>query len=323
MDSAADQPVEPGLPPAALRELNALLSQLCDETLELADINRLGDMLAANPAARRHYLRYMALHSTLAASAGGCQNAGGAEEAPPVLAIFDGEHRAALEHREEDGLASNGPLASQRRVFPVAAVLFLALGALVWSVYSSDSVKPQQAMRPELAAASAPRQAVVGRLVAEITSASPDIRWQRPNESYAVTSRVRAGQSLALALGSVELTYESGTTLRLTGPSEFTVGENGGMLERGEIVAHVTDKGHGFTIHLPHGKIIDRGTDFGVVVDDFGVSEVNVFQGRVEAFPVVGSGGPPPKIDLTTGRRLQWSGSSIISMNAAHRAFSA
>jgi hypothetical protein len=313
------QPDEPGLPPEALRELNALLSQLCDEVIELDDLIRLGDLLEAEPAARRHYLKYIALHSSLAASTGGLQSGGGEHDAAPLLAIFDGDYPAALEDHTAAGPASNLAPPSRRPLFVAAAILFIALGAVVWSFYSPRAAKQQPATQHAVASSKALRHSRAGHLVAEITYASPAIRWHPSNELYALTSRVRAGQSLALALGSVELTYESGTTLRLTGPSEFTVDENGGMLERGEIVAHVTEKGHGFTIHTPHGKIIDRGTDFGVVVDDFGVSEVNVFQGRVEAFPIVGSGPPAPKIDLTTGRMLQWSGESIISVNAAHR----
>jgi ferric-dicitrate binding protein FerR (iron transport regulator) len=323
MAASADKPDDAGLPPEMLREVNALLSQLCDELLNVEDINRLGDLLMARPAVRRHYLRYVALHSTLAAAAGGCQAAGGEEEAPPVLAIFDGEHRADLDIYENDRPAPDVPGRSWRRqALPAAAMILLAFGAAVWSLHSSDSTTSQGSTRSAVASPDATRQ-TSRPLVAEITHASPAIRWQRSNESYALTSRVRAGQTLALALGSVELTYGSGTTLTLTGPSEFVVDKNGGMLQRGEIVAHVTEKGHGFTIHTPHGKIIDRGTDFGVVVDDFGVSEVSVFQGRVEAFPVVGSGPLAPKIDLTTGRMLQWSGESIISMNAAHRALPA
>jgi hypothetical protein len=106
----------------------------------------------------------------------------------------------------------------------------------------------------------------------------------------------------------------------LTGPSEFVVDANGGSLRRGEVVARVTKLGHGFTIETPHGKIVDRGTEFGVVVDDFGVSEVNVFEGRVEAFPGIAGGSKSERIDLTKGRRLQWSGNSIISMNDAQQA---
>jgi hypothetical protein len=320
MASLADQPDGPGLPPEALRKLNALLSQLCDELLEVDDINRLGELLAAEPAARSHYFRYMALHSTLAASAGGCQDARGEEEAPPLLTVFDGEPRAPLDNHEDIGLQSYSPANWWRRpVWAAAAALLLAVGAAAWSVVTPDSAEPRQARRPAQAHTEAPPELSPNSLVAEITNVSSTIRWQRSNESYALTSRVRAGQALALAQGSVELTYGSGTTITLTGPSEFILDENGGMLERGEIVAHVTKKGRGFTIHTPHGKIVDRGTDFGVVVDDFGVSEVSVFHGRVEAFPVVGSGPPAAKIDLTTGCMLQWSGESIISMNAALR----
>ena len=42
---------------------------------------------------------------------------------------------------------------------------------------------------------------------------------------------------------------------------------------RGELVARVPEAGHGFTIETPHGKVVDLGTEFGVVVDDFGLGD--------------------------------------------------
>ncbi|MBA3484551.1 MAG: FecR domain-containing protein [Pirellulales bacterium] len=320
MATLANKSDDSELPPELLREVNGLLSQLCDELLEVDGVNRLGDLLLAEPAVRRRYLRYVALHSTLGASAGSCAAVDEEDEAPAALAIFDGEQRACLAEYEDAAEPANAARIFWRRLaLPAAAAILLALSVAGWSLYSSDEPILQRATEPLVASHEAPGQQTPKPLAAEITYASSAIRWQRTNESYALTSRVRAGQTLALALGSVELTYGSGTTLTLTGPSEFVVEENGGMLQRGEIVAHVTEKGHGFTIHTPHGKIIDRGTAFGVVVDDFGVSEVSVFEGRVEAFPVVGSAPTAPKIDLTTGRMLQWSGDSIIAMNAGHR----
>jgi hypothetical protein len=157
--------------------------------------------------------------------------------------------------------------------------------------------------------------------VAEITRVSPDAVWEDPNDSYVLAARVRSGQTLALEHGVIELTYASGTTLRLTGPSEFLVSPTGGTLARGEVRARVTEQGHGFTIMTPHGKVIDLGTEFGLVVDDFGVSEVRVFAGKVEAFPDAHAGTPNDKIELTTGRGLQWNKSTIIPVSARGRSF--
>ena len=118
-----------------------------------------------------------------------------------------------------------------------------------------------------------------------VTQLSDDIVWQRPNESIALHSHVSAGHVLQLTRGEMRLTYGSGVELRLLGPAEFVVGPAGGRLVRGGVRAVVPEKGRGFTIETPNGKVVDLGTEFGVAVDDFGVSEVNVFQGMVDAFP--------------------------------------
>ncbi len=57
--------------------------------------------------------------------------------------------------------------------------------------------------------------------------------------------------------------------------------------------------------------MVDLGTEFGVVVDDFGVSQVSVFEGKVETMPTLNTGKTQDKIELTSGRAIQWSGSSI------------
>ncbi len=325
MPSPANEPGEPVPPPELAHEVNQLLGALSDELLDEQGVRRLGDLIVSDSAVRRHYLRYVALHSTLVTAAGNCAQPAHIGEAPTPVALFDAEHESEVaienEGNEREIAASPAVFARRPRWSSLAAAsVLVALGFGAWLLRGKE--QSPGASLPKLAAGTTeanPLAAADMPLAAEITYASPSARWQRSNDSYALTSRVRAGQTLALELGTVELTYASGTTLLLTGPSEFVVDANGGALRRGEIVARVTELGHGFTIQTPHGKIIDRGTAFGVVVDDFGVSEVNVFEGRVEAFPMGGAGPLADKIDLTTGRTLQWSGDSIISMKDARQ----
>src|SRR5262249_31377974 len=145
--------------------------------------------------------------------------------------------------------------------------------------------------------------------------------WLDPNESYALASQVRTGQRLALECGQVELTYRSGAKLLLTGPSEFLVLESGGKLVRGELVARVPEGGRGFSVTTPHGKIVDLGTEFSVVVDDFGVSQVSVFEGKVDTFPIVKSSESASKIQLTKGGALQWTSDAIIPASVRGRRY--
>ncbi|RIK88190.1 MAG: hypothetical protein DCC67_00890 [Planctomycetota bacterium] len=304
---------EPPLAAELQHEVRGLLARLCDGLAEQQDVRRLGDLIAADVAVRRYYLRYLALHSSLEAAAGSFADSATPEAsilpfpAPSELGVAGAPHA-------EGGVLSAA--ATRRWPWAAAAAVLAAVGVSLWALSRPEALPPP--VTPALVASGANRQ-VAPPLVAQVTFASPDVRWQNANDSLALTARVRPGQTLALDAGAVELTYQTGTTLRLRGPSRFIIATNGGTLQRGEIVARVTKAGQGFTIETPHGKIVDRGTEFGVVVDDFGVSEVNVIEGRVEAFPVGFAGPLADRIGLTTGRTLQWSGDAILSMNAGGR----
>ena len=128
------------------------------------------------------------------------------------------------------------------------------------------------------------------------------------------------GNVVDLLDGEVELTYQSGTKMLVIGPAKFVVGELGGKLIRGGIMAAVTEKGQGFTVEVPDGRVVDLGTEFGVAVDDFGVSEVGVFDGKVEAFPSI-STTKAKKIELLKGEGLQWNQNRVTTLNADLRKF--
>ncbi|MCC6494574.1 MAG: FecR domain-containing protein [Pirellulales bacterium] len=299
------------LPAELAQEVDGLLAKLCDELADEQELARLGSLIVSEAEVRRFYLRYLAVHSTLTATAGHYAKIPFADELAPPASAPDCLHK-----RELRDCLSTARSGSRRTGWRAAAAVLLMAGIAAWAITKSPST-PQESLAGTSPGPRTARQAAVAMpRVAQISYASPEVRWRNPNDSFTLTSQVRAGQVLALDLGSVELTYRNGTTLLLTGPSQFILSDNGGSLRRGELKAHVTQAGHGFTIETPHGRIVDRGTEFGVVVDDFGVSEVNVIEGRVEAFPVGVAGPLANRIGLTKGRTLQWSGQAILSMDA-------
>jgi hypothetical protein len=154
---------------------------------------------------------------------------------------------------------------------------------------------------------------------ARVTRVSAEARWPNPNESFTIDSIIRPGGRLRLLEGEIELEYESGAKLLLIGPVDFIHQDVGGNLHRGGLMASVPPAGHGFTIATPNGKVVDLGTEFGVVVDDFGVSEVSVFEGKVEAFPASSITPGDGKIRLTKGSALQWNDGMLKSLEADPR----
>jgi len=319
---------EDDLPPDAgwMDELHELLAALCDGQLAEGDRPRLNEILDAHAAARRYYLKYMAVHSSLSTMSGSA-SAADAELAVERMTLerFAGRTAVPMASCEIEPLR-------WERVERWQQVLRWAVGvsAVVAVAIASWWFAPRMPIddaSPELVLAGGqahtePAPGTAQPLAAEVTYVSSAAVWQNPNASFALASRVRAGQNLILERGQVELTYASGAKLLLTGPSEFLVRSTGGTLVRGELVARVPQAGHGFTIETPHGKVVDLGTEFGVVVDDFGVSQVSVFEGKVETLPTGPAGQPQDKIELTSGRAIQWTKNSVTPISVQGRGYS-
>lgn len=316
-DSAA--PLEPGL----IGELRELLARLCDDQFTAGDPTRLNEILDSSSAAREYYLKYIAVHSALAAMAGSA-SATDAELAVERLTLerFAGRTNLPLAPCDIEPVRSKR-VASWQQALRWAAGISAVIAVAIASWWFAPRL-PVQDASPELVLASgqAHTPGTAQPLAAEVTYVSAVAVWQNPNASFALASRVRAGQNLVLERGQVELTYASGAKLLLTGPSEFLVRPSGGTLVRGELVARVPQAGHGFTIETPHGKVVDLGTEFGVVVDDFGVSQVSVFEGKVETLPTGPAGKAQDKIELTSGRAIQWTENSITPISVQGRGYS-
>jgi hypothetical protein len=322
------------LDPAIKDELCGLLARLCDDALVATDRLRLNHILTEHASARRFYLQYIAVHSALAVTAGGPVGCTAADAQLAIERItlerFVG-HTTFAPSCDDPGSPAihESRLRSIVRWSITVAVALCTIAATLWwnwpiverpvaitkTVETKDSVAPRQSTNV------ADEVAVPRRLVAEVTYVSDPAVWQNPNASYALGSHVQAGQRLTLGRGQVELTYSSGARLLLIGPSEFLVQPTGGKLRRGELVARVPEAGHGFTIETPHGKVIDLGTEFGVVVDDFGVSQVSVFEGKVETLPTGNTGITRDKIELTSGRAIQWTDNAIIPISTLGRRY--
>jgi hypothetical protein len=89
---------------------------------------------------------------------------------------------------------------------------------------------------------------------------------------------------LSLQSGAAEVALENGVRLVLSGPCEIElVNEMRGRIFRGSVSAKVPSGAHGYTLMTPSSQVIDLGTEFGIMVDRSGKSEVHVFKGEVIA----------------------------------------
>ena len=327
MSKSSDNPAFDPSDQAGVRALHDLCARLRDDALTADEFAQFQDFLRDSEAARTIYLRYVELHVVLQTSAGKHDRVE-VEALNQRIISHACSNVADSQRADSSGLArrhgdvSPGNASRSRASWIVAATLLIAaaLGFAVLRFSKHEMFPPHDEGR---IASPTPSKSIrtTQPPAARLSFVSHDAVWM-DRAMLQSSAEIRVGQRLILAKGEVELTYASGTKVLLIGPADFFVGETGGKLRLGGMMASVTEEGHGFTIDTPNGKVVDLGTEFGVVVDDFGVSEVSVFQGKVEAFPH-GDHPGSDRIELTKGHGIQWNDNGLIALDADIKRFAA
>lgn len=90
-------------------------------------------------------------------------------------------------------------------------------------------------------------------------------------------------ESLILESGVLEILMDSGSTIVLESPAELRLeDDNQVFLVHGKLAAKVPSSAIGFTVRTPSASVVDYGTEFGVLVDQYANTEAHVLQGEVE-----------------------------------------
>jgi hypothetical protein len=193
-DGDADDDGAAPLATGVTGELRELLARLCDDQLTASDQTRLNAILDADASARRYYLKYVAVHSALAAMAGSA-TATDAELAVERLTLerFAGRTSLPLAPCDLEPVRSDRA-ASTRQALRWAAGIsaMIAIAAASWWFAPRLPVRDAS---PELVLASgqAHTPGSAKPLAAEVTYVSNVAVWQNPNASFTLASRVRAG----------------------------------------------------------------------------------------------------------------------------------
>lgn len=96
---------------------------------------------------------------------------------------------------------------------------------------------------------------------------------------------VLRAKHLEWALGRVQMRLPSGVQLEVEAPADLKVLSSMQIyLAAGKVTADVGDQGKGFVIDTAQGRIVDRGTVFGVTALSASATDVVVFQGKVEVY---------------------------------------
>ena len=110
-----------------------------------------------------------------------------------------------------------------------------------------------------------------------------DCRWAPGTPVARDGDDVRLGRPFNLEGGLLEISYETGATIVLEGPVEYTVASaSSGLLSSGRLTGKMTtEHSRGFAVRTPTANVVDLGTEFGVEVDVDGSTRSHVFAGVV------------------------------------------
>ncbi|MEO0476020.1 MAG: FecR domain-containing protein [Planctomycetota bacterium] len=163
-------------------------------------------------------------------------------------------------------------------VVPSAIAALLAIAViLIVALPSNHSTNTNPTIANEQIDPAPPGPALTNP-VATLT-AGYDMAWDRlPEQDF------YAGQRFTLTRGFAEITTGRGAVILLEAPCTiaFTSDHNTLQLDAGKLVGRcLTPTSRGFTVLTPSARVVDIGTEFGVVVDADRGTGVHVFEGEV------------------------------------------
>ena len=242
-------------------ELHDLFDGLVENNLSIKDKERLQKLLEDSDEARKHYIRFMDMSTSIAHCAE--EVVGGDSEDEVILF----------------------PLKEKMEKFLTPILAFAA--AIAFGVYISLNFTSTDFLteNDEISAESEGLDfgdSVTNDFTLAVMTKSVGVKWS--NETW---FRPSLGSTLEPSLlqideGLVQLEFLKGSTVILEGPVNFElINSNEGSLSSGKLRATVPEVARGFTINLPKGKLIDLGTEFGLSVHNGGSAEIYVYRGNV------------------------------------------
>ena len=227
-----------------------LAGQLCDETLSDEGFQALDKILREDPAARDSYRTFIVLHRRL--------DTQGAEAAIPIT-------------------PETTPVSKPANLWLglAAALALFVIGLALKSLWDEPEVQQQaEVAQPEPFVEEEPPVAVLTRAI--------DIEWGHPRRFQATLGEPIELGWLRIASGIAEVTFSSGATVTVEGPSYLRVDNPLQCISKfGKLSANCPPSAYGFTIRFPGGKVVDLGTEFALDTERDGPTKVHVHDGEV------------------------------------------
>jgi hypothetical protein len=289
------------LTPSERTELLQLSWALCDRSITPAQRDRLERLVGRNPEARKLYALYMGMAQTLAWERSSQREV---VSSPRTLTAGSDDASSAP-------VSTAGGLlpfvASVLRGHARTAVLVSAIAAGILLAVGLTALPPLDKVARS-----------VGEFAVATLTGSDECRWGTGERSANLGDRLAPG-NLNLEEGLAEVTFDTGAKVVLEGPALFEVqSATRATLHAGKLSARVPPAAVGFAVQTPRGTVVDHGTEFGLVAEQSGWTDVFSFAGSVE-LTFSDSGTPvPDRRRLGAGQaiRLTETGTSSIPIDS-------
>jgi len=227
-------------------ELRDLLRRLSDGPLSTEESARLNELLHGDPEACELYLNQATLEAQL------LHEFSGRQALPPEIPFV-----------------RTSPPTPARGLGVVRFAAAALLGAALTLLFGSISPRA--------------RQDVADRSIADCVATllfADNCQW-KTKESPVEGQRLSAG-SLPLERGLAILRFDGGAAVVLQGPAELRVESRGcARLVHGRLTVRAPKEAAGFTVRSPASDVVDLGTEFAIMVERGGATEVHVLEGEV------------------------------------------
>lgn len=260
-------------------EINELLFRLLDNEISDSDLVRLNEWLHADPQSRQYYCQFMEDYSALTLGAAAVpdverrfseadhfddnfwrQMVEEEKNAPALDLIPDEKHEEELQEKAE-------PKRTKRKTHKTSLSAALLSAAALLFLIAMAHLTPST---PEEVAT------VVDSFHAQWSSGLPPVPGTR------ITS---LSKPIRLTEGIVKLVTDQNVEVILESPTEFTFQSYSEIsLGYGKLFARVSPQGLGFSVATPNSKIVDLGTEFGVLCHINGNTEVYLYKGKANLF---------------------------------------
>ena len=257
------------------KEVNELIELAIEGSISSEQSQRLNDWIISDPAIRRHYCEYIQLSVCIERLSANIS----ATEMSEYDMIFDQELWNQLAREEQTAPELEIPLEQsqdeliQKVVYPPKekrklskfSIFMLLNAAAIVLFFIFLRLTPPKG----------------GIEVATLTDGI-NANWANVAEPMEKGTRLTTGnEPLLLREGYIELLFDNRTQVTVEGPAEFRVLTDDRLcLNYGKAYMKVPKEAIGFSVYTQNAKIIDMGTEFGVLAEVGGNTQLHVLKGK-------------------------------------------